>query len=65
MDGEKLYGYGMRLRGFSPGCQPMDGFFGRTDSKCDDYYDVLWYTRELTDDECRHYSLDFIGTSWG
>ena len=63
MDGEKIYCYGMRLRGFSIGCQPMDGFYERTDDVTGKYHDVIWYTRELTDDECKHYSLDFIGTN--
>lgn len=57
------YAYGMRLRGFSPGCQPMEGlidnlgafnFNGRL------YYDVLVYDRPLTDEEVRDYELDEI-----
>ena len=50
--------YGMRLRGFSPGCQPMDGFVERQDDETGKYWDILVYSRELTDDEVRHYSLD-------
>lgn len=49
--------YGMRIRGFSVGCQPMEGFIERLDSRSDDYYDIIVYDRELTDDEIRHYSL--------
>ncbi|MCR5669651.1 MAG: hypothetical protein K6G10_01480 [Butyrivibrio sp.] len=49
------YAYGMRLRGFSPGCQPMEGFVERRDS--DKFWDVIVYNRHLTDDEIRHYSL--------
>lgn len=51
------YFYGMRLRGFSPGCQPMDGFIKREDSSKKAYYDVLVYERPLTKEEVEHYSL--------
>ena len=53
------YKYGMRLRGFSPGCQPMDGFVERLDSR--DYWDELVYNRKLTDKEVRCYDLEYIG----
>lgn len=56
------YIYGMRLRGFSPGCQPKEGFVARKDSDDKKYYDVLLYDRPLTDDEERNYELDFLGT---
>ena len=49
--------YGMRLRGFSPGCQPMDGLRQQIDGKCG-YHDLLLYDRTLTDDELRQYELD-------
>ncbi len=51
------YFYGMRLRGFSPGCQPMDGFLERKDSPSDKYYDVIVYNRYLSEDDEKHYSL--------
>ena len=51
--------YGMRLRGFSPGCQPKDGFVERRDSS--KYHDEIVYSRHLTDEEVREYELDFIG----
>lgn len=54
---KKLYAYGMRLRGFSPGCQPMDGFVERVDWPGREYYDVLLYDRPLTDKEIRDYEL--------
>ena len=54
-----MYIYGMRIRGFSIGCQPMDGFIERRDDP--KYHDILVYDRKLSDDEIRHYSLDFIG----
>lgn len=56
------YIYGMRLRGFSPGCQPNDGFAARLDSENKKYYDILLYDRPLTEDEERNYELDFLGT---
>lgn len=39
----KKYVYGMRLRGFSLGCQPMDGFIERRDSLTENFYDVIVY----------------------
>ena len=57
---KKLYAYGMRLRGFAPGCQPKDGFVQRMDSPYKDYYDILIYDRPLTDKELRDYELGEI-----
>lgn len=54
----KLYKYGMRLRGFSIGCQPKDGFWERQDDATGRYHDILLYTRELTDAEVADYELD-------
>ena len=51
------YFYGMRLRGFAPGCQPKEGLVERRDSDDDRYYDIAVYDRPLTDDETKHYSL--------
>lgn len=55
------YYYGMRLRGFSIGCQPKDGFIDREDDVSGRYYDILIYDRQLTDKELQDYELDFIG----
>jgi len=52
-----MFYYGMRLRGFSIGCQPMDGFVERLDSNDDRFYDIICYSRQLTDEETSHYSL--------
>ena len=52
--------YGMRLRGFSIGCQPMDGLVERRDDVSGMYYDILVYDRELTDREVSDYELDRI-----
>ena len=50
--------YGMRLRGFSPGCQPKEGLVRREDDPTGRDYDILVYDRELTDKEVRNYELD-------
>ena len=52
------YRYGMRLRGFSPGCQPMSGLDHREDDKTGRYHDILVYNRPLTAEEVRDYELD-------
>lgn len=53
------YRYGMRLRGFSVGCQPYMGFLAVVDS--DKYHDELLYDRKLTDKEVDDYELDYLG----
>lgn len=49
--------YGMRLRGFSPGCQPK-GVIRREDDPDGKYWDVIVYERELTEKEIRDYELE-------
>lgn len=49
--------YGMRLRGFSPGCQPK-GVIRREDDPTGKYWDVIVYPRELTEKETLDYELD-------
>ena len=56
-----MFLYGMRLRGFSPGCQPKEGFAERQDDVTGKYHDILVYNRELTDKELNDFELDFIG----
>lgn len=69
----KYYFYGMRLRGFAPGCQPMDGFKDTLrslvmeeyleaykDSLERNYHDILIYDRQLTDTEITEYELDYL-----
>ncbi len=61
------YVYGMRQRGCSPGCQPKEGFIRRENEQVaidmnSDYWDVISYNRELTDEEMKHFSLDYLGT---
>lgn len=56
-----LYKYGMRLRGFSIGCQPS-GCRRREDGD-EKYWDYIYYDRELGDKERADYELDFIGVA--
>ena len=56
-----MYKYGMRLRGFSLGCQPMLGFVERQDDPTGRYHDILLYDRRLTCTEQYEYELDEIG----
>ena len=57
---KKEYRYGMRLRGFSPMCQPREGLLEREDDPTGKYYDILVYSRELTEKELRDYELDAL-----
>jgi hypothetical protein len=56
----KLFKYGMRLRGFSIGCQPMRGLIEYEPDRTGKYYDILYYGRELTEQELYEYELDKI-----
>lgn len=56
----KEYIYGMRLRGFSIGCQPKNGLLRREDDTTGKYHDIIVYDRELTQQETADYELDFI-----
>ena len=56
-----LYKYGMRLRGFAPMCQPMNGLVSADANGDSRYHSYLYYGRKLNDDEVRNYELDFIG----
>ena len=56
------YFYGMRLRGFSPGCQPK-GVVERQDDPTGRYHDILVYDRWLTAKEQKDYELDFLGAA--
>ena len=60
MSKNKLYKYGMRLRGFSPMCQPMSGLAVAEDGDSK-YHNYLYYERKLTNKEVEDYELDFIG----
>ena len=54
------YKYGMRLRGFSIGCQPMRGLIRREDDNTGRYHDILVYDRRLSEDEIDSYELSAI-----
>lgn len=56
-----LYKYGMRLRGFSLGCQPMNGLIEYDPDESGKYWDILYYGRPLTEKEIRDYELDYLG----
>lgn len=56
-----MYLYGMRLRGFSIGCQPRNGFLEHRNDTSGKYWDVIAYNRKLTDSELTNYDLDYIG----
>ena len=58
---KELYKYGMRLRGFSIGCQPKKGFVERMDDPRGRYYDIIVYDRMLTGDEVSNYELTYLG----
>ena len=53
--------YGMRLRGFSIGCQPKEGLIERLDDTTGRYHDILAYDRQLTPAELEDYELDYLG----
>ena len=59
-EGTTRWSYGMRLRGFSIGCQPKEGFVEREDDPEGKYWDVIVYDRPLSDEEIDSYDLDFI-----
>lgn len=54
------YVYGMRLRGFSIGCQP-GGVVDRQDDPTRKYWDIIIYRRKLTQEEIDAYELDYLG----
>lgn len=55
------YKYGMRLRGYSIGCQPMSGLVSVYDDPNGRYHDILEYDRMLTGDEVANYELTYLG----
>lgn len=60
--GDKMnHKYGMRLRGFSIGCQPSKGFVDAMPDDTGKYWDILFYSRKLTDQELADYELDYLG----
>lgn len=60
----KRYKYGMRLREYGIGCQPMDNCITAqyTDKRKCGYWSYVWYSEPLTDKEIIGYDLDYLGT---
>ena len=56
-----LYTYGMRLRGYSPGCQPKEGLVIVSDDILDEYHTILYYDHNLPEEVCEIYELDYLG----
>ena len=56
----KEHKYGMKQRGFSPGCQPMNGLLYSSLDLTYKYYAILTYDRELSDVEMDLYDLEKV-----
>ena len=56
-----MFMYGMRLRPFSIGCQPMNGLIRAEDDKTGKYWNILIYGMPLNDHEQEEYELDYLG----
>ena len=54
------YKYGMRLRGYSIGCQPMEGLIRAEEDESKKYWNILVYNRKLTEKEINDYDLAVI-----
>lgn len=59
----RLYRYGMKKRKYGFGNQPQTGFYvvDRNWEIFRKYKDIIVYQRKLTDTECHHFDLDFLG----
>ncbi len=58
---ETVHVYGMRLRGFSHGAQPQDGWLETEDDPLGDYWNILIYGRRLERKEQEAFDLDYLG----
>lgn len=56
-----MFMYGMRLRPFSIGCQPMYGLIRVEEDKTGKYWNILIYANPLNDHEQDDYELDYLG----
>ena len=54
------YAYGMKMRGFSIGCQPKEGFLECVNDVSDTFYDILIYSRKLSKKEETKYELVYL-----
>lgn len=57
----KYFRYGMRLRGASIGCQPLDGLVRVEDDPTGKYYNILIYSHPLSRYEMDEFELDYLG----
>lgn len=59
-----LYKYGMHLRPYGIGCQPMHGLICCADGAVVDlrrYHNFIYYTERLSKEDASHYDLDYLG----
>lgn len=56
-----MFKYGMRLRPFSIGCQPMAGLLKVEDDPAGNYWNILYYAYPLNDHEQDGYELIYLG----
>ena len=61
----KLHVYGMRSRGYAPGCQPKGVIYWRDYDPSGRYHSIIAYDKKLLQKEERQYELDYIGESEG
>ena len=52
-----MYRYGMKFRGFSPGCQPIFGLVECEEDPAGIYFNILTYDRRLTQEEIENFEL--------
>lgn len=57
---KRVYKYGMRLRGASPGAQPAEGLLEVNDDPLQEYHSILLYNRPLSPEEVKDYELDYL-----
>ena len=57
----KVYKYGMRMRGFSIGCQPGGVILHEDTNKTETgYWSYIYYNKPLTNEQIERYELDLI-----
>lgn len=61
----KLHVYGMRSRGYAPGCQPKGVVDWRDCDPSERYHSMIAYTEKLLQKQERQYELDYIGEREG
>ena len=57
----KLHVYGMRSRGYAPGCQPKGVIYWTDCTHSERYHSIIAYAEKLLQKEERQYELDYIG----